>query len=449
MIFNIIVKENKEDKFTIDERENNKVVAISSYLDYNSSVEKYVSHSILSRLKKNNLNPSENAIDFINLGLATYVFDQLVTRGDYGYYNWNRYLKIYLPVFDIDKWNNAKKEIESFLSFLSGDKWEIYFRKRESLYSDYKRDENKIEKVCLLSGGLDSFIGAVDLLEKGCKNIAFVSHHKMGNSGDKSTQENLINLLKGEYIDASITPNYFFVQSKPNESDLLNGESSQRARSIIFISLALAVANSYGNDIPIIVPENGLISLNVPLTLTRSGSHSTKTTHPYYIESINKLFLLLGINNLLSNPYRFFTKGEMILQSNKIDFIKQHAYKTISCSKAGLYVQRFHRTEKHCGHCTPCIIRRAALKKAGIDCFSGNYVRDALNDSFPSYDKSSRDIIAFKIALSRLSKTKRNSIFHLLKSGSIPSNKEELKSYIDLYNRGMNEVNSLFFNMSI
>jgi 7-cyano-7-deazaguanine synthase in queuosine biosynthesis len=362
----------------------------------------------------------------------------LVSRETYGYFNWSRYFKVYLAVADLEKWNDAKSDVEHFLSFLSGDKWELYLRKRGNIYSNYKREKNQIEKICLLSGGLDSFIGAVDLLENHPKNIAFVSHHKMGNSGEESTQKKTIELLKAEYPDCNIKSNYFFVQAKTKK--ILTGEQSQRARSIIFIALGLAVANSYSNEIPIIIPENGLISLNIPLTKTRFGSHSTKTTHPFFIDQINKLFSHLGINNKLINPYRFCTKGEMILKSNNIDFIKDHASDTISCSKAGLYIQRFHKKEKHCGHCTPCIIRRAAMEKAQIDNFQDNYVRDVLSDNFIPNQTSSRDIIAFRIALERLSKTKRPLIFELLKSGSIPSDATELAEYVDLYKRGMKEV---------
>src|SRR4030043_721767 len=181
MIFNIVIKENKDDKFSVQENSKNKVHYILSYRDFNPTYEKYVSHSILSGLSQKRLSPSENAIDFINLSLGIYVFDQLVSRESYGYYSWSRYFKIYLAVADLEKWNEAKTNVEHFLSFLSGDKWELHLRKREYIYDDYKREKNEIEKVSLLSGGLDSFIGAVDLLEDHPKNIAFVSHHKMGN----------------------------------------------------------------------------------------------------------------------------------------------------------------------------------------------------------------------------------------------------------------------------
>jgi 7-cyano-7-deazaguanine synthase in queuosine biosynthesis len=444
MIFNIVIKESKDDKFSVQSNSKNKVHYISSYKDFTNAEEKYVSHSILSSLSHKKLNPSENAVDFINLSLGVYVFDQLVPRKTYGYFNWSRYFKIYLAVADLGKWEEAKIDIEHFLSFLTGDKWELNLRKRAYIYEEYKRGINKIEKVSLLSGGLDSFIGAVDLLEDNTKNIAFVSHHKKGNSGDESIQKKIIKSLELEYPDINIQPNYFFVQAKTDS--VLTGDTSQRARSIIFIALGLAVANSYSNEIPIFVPENGLISLNIPLTKTRFGSHSTKTTHPFFINQINKLFGHLGLNNKLINPYRFYTKGEMILKSKNADFIKLHASTTISCSKPGLYIQRFHKNEKHCGHCTPCIIRRAAMKKAKIDSFKGNYVRDVLVDNFASNQTSSRDIIAFKFALERLSKIKRPLIFELLKSGPIPCSAEELNEYIDLYKRGMKEVSDFLNN---
>jgi 7-cyano-7-deazaguanine synthase in queuosine biosynthesis len=443
MIFNIIVKSGKDDEFSVTGDSNNKISYISSYRDYDLATEKYINHSITTLLNIKELLPSENAIDFINLSLAIYTFDQLVPRETYGYFNWNRYFKLFIPVVDIDKWNDSKNEIEKFISFLSGDKWEIEFRSREKLYDSYTRIDNNVESVCLFSGGLDSFIGAVDLLEQGVKNIAFVSHHKMGISGDKSIQQSLVNLLEEEYPESKINANYFYVQAKKDNQ--LSGESTQRARSIIFIALALAVANSYGNNVPIYIPENGLISLNVPLTKTRYGSHSTKTTHPYFISELNKLFRQLGLNNEIINPYRFSTKGEMITKSNNSDFIKKHAIKTVSCSKAGYYKQWSGKNELHCGHCTPCIIRRSSMKKAGIDSIKGEYVRDVLNDVFESKETSSRDLIAFKIALSRLSKSKRPLIFELMKSGSIPANSDEIKEYVNVYKRGMEEVNNFLF----
>lgn len=59
----------------------------------------------------------------------------------------------------------------------------------------------------------------------------------------------------------------------------------------------------------LMVPENGLIALNVPLDETRVGSFSTRTTHPFYLSLWNKLLLGLGLNMSVVNPYWNKTKA--------------------------------------------------------------------------------------------------------------------------------------------
>ena len=56
----------------------------------------------------------------------------------------------------------------------------------------------------------------------------------------------------------------------------------------------------------LIVPENGFISINVPLTFARSGSSSTRTTHPYYFKLFQELLLNLGLNIEIFNPISNF-----------------------------------------------------------------------------------------------------------------------------------------------
>ena len=47
----------------------------------------------------------------------------------------------------------------------------------------------------------------------------------------------------------------------------------------------------------IYVPENGFISINTPLTRRRIGSLSTRTTHPYFINSLQLIFNKLNTNS--------------------------------------------------------------------------------------------------------------------------------------------------------
>ncbi|MFW6026477.1 MAG: ATPase, partial [Candidatus Woesearchaeota archaeon] len=75
-----------------------------------------------------------------------------------------------MPVHKIKKWNNVQKALNKMLNFLSGDKWNFYFRKntykfRKNTIDEDKNIINKMEDksfdgISLLSGGLDSFSGA-------------------------------------------------------------------------------------------------------------------------------------------------------------------------------------------------------------------------------------------------------------------------------------------------
>lgn len=429
MTFHIIIKCNSEDGFSIPEDNENKVVSIPSF--YADLPQTIVSQDIVRILSSHDLTPSEAMIDFANVCLAAYTVDQIVSRTQHGHYQWSRYFKVYVPVLNLEEWQSTKEDLENCLSFLSGDKWEFTFRQRTKSYDCYTQAIQTIEQVCLLSGGLDSFIGGNDLLNKH-QSVAFVSHHKGGGSGEKSLQEHLIELFKGEYTNREIASLNFFVQPLQKEN-VFGKEDTQRARSIMFLCLGLLVANSVGEDVPLIVPENGLISLNIPLTKTRYGSYSTRTTHPNFIQSLTKVIRKIGINNPIYNPYRFNTKGEMIVDSANGNFIKNHAYETVSCSKPGYFKRWKGKDEVHCGNCVPCIIRRASMYKAGIDNFADNYVSDVVNN------ETGKDAKAFRIGLARFSSPK-NKIFDLLKSGPINCSTKELEDYIAVYKRGMEEV---------
>ena len=67
-----------------------------------------------------------------------------------------------------------------------------------------------------------------------------------------------------------------------------------------------------GDVVELLIPENGFISLNIPLTPLRLGSLSTRTTHPLFIQQMQDILDALDFRVRLSNPYQFKTKGEML-----------------------------------------------------------------------------------------------------------------------------------------
>ena len=98
--------------------------------------------------------------------------------------NWERNINLSIPVLNIELMNAIKTDLVAALNFLSGDYWQIEFRKRDYEETErYQLDKTKQLKipeqfdcVSMLSGGLDSCIGAIDLLEERKKPL-FVGCH--------------------------------------------------------------------------------------------------------------------------------------------------------------------------------------------------------------------------------------------------------------------------------
>ncbi|EEM58614.1 hypothetical protein bthur0007_35600 [Bacillus thuringiensis serovar monterrey BGSC 4AJ1] len=104
--------------------------------------------------------------------MAVFGVDRVVSR-DKAQDCWTRNIKLYIPVLEIEKWIENKLLLESILDFLSGDKWDIEFRSREftekeieakKRIEEFNGEKINKETICMFSGGLDSFIGAIDLL---------------------------------------------------------------------------------------------------------------------------------------------------------------------------------------------------------------------------------------------------------------------------------------------
>ena len=203
----------------------------------------------------------------------------------------------------------------------------------------------------LLSGGLDSFVGAVDLVTGG-KNAYAVSQIS---AGDKHTQSYFASKIGGGVRHLQLNHNVKF----PGGND-----RSQRARSFIFLAYGVLVATAVqrykdGGNVDLYMCENGLISINPPLTPARLGSLSTRTTHPIFVGQFQQLLDASGLKVTVENPYQFKTKGEMLRACKDQAFLAKHAADTTSC---GRYARNGW---KHCGRCLPCLIRRAAFRMWG------------------------------------------------------------------------------------
>ena len=83
---------------------------------------------------------SNEALDLFYISLMVFYSDRMVLRKN-TLDAWTRSFKIYMPVLELDKWSENKILLENTLSFLSGDRWNFEFRKR-----DYNEKEIQISK---------------------------------------------------------------------------------------------------------------------------------------------------------------------------------------------------------------------------------------------------------------------------------------------------------------
>jgi len=382
-------------------------------------------------------------IDLLILAAAVYAADKRINRAEASQDGWTREIDIYLPVNRADVWGPARHRIEKMLGFLTGDLWRILFRPLSEKIVELTEFEDElappiVTNLCLFSGGLDSFIGAIDLLQKGRAPL-LISHSWVAT--DSSHQQSCLEALTQQY--GADRTQQVRCRIGFGEQDLKvtqNGETTERSRSFLFFAIAGATASGITTPAKTTVPENGLISLNIPLDPLRLGAFSTRTTHPYFIARFNELLRTLGIPTELENPYRFMTKGEMVRDCLNPMFLKANVANTVSCSSASK-ARWQGKTPGHCGHCVPCLIRRAALLDLPDPT---TYSIGALTDKMhPANHAEGEHIRSFQLAIHRLNRDRSASAILVQKTGSLSDHPGKIKEFAEMYCRGLAEVETL------
>jgi hypothetical protein len=396
----------------------------------------YVGNDAVSRITDVfHHNVRSEAEDLLYLALSVYTADLRIPRSKTKD-RWTRDIRLYVPVFNEALWQKNEELVTRTLAFLTGDTWSIRFRARGEQVQWEEKFEDEVpkpEKVCLFSGGLDSLVGAIEILAEGT-HVALAGHHGAGVAN--AFQSQTLDILQRRY-EGQITPFMFYAQ--PPKRKITEGEPSMRSRSFLFFAMGVAVASAIGDGTPLVIAENGFISLNVPLTPSRAGSASTRTTHPHYTKLFSEMISAVRLNVPLHLPYRFKTKGEMIAQCGKKspDVLTETTPLTMSCSHAEAGRFRGFSPKEHCGYCVPCIIRRAATDFAGIS--DADYGIDVRIETPDYWTNSGRDARAFEMAINRDAAMNINrAVFKILGPGPLPA--VDIKQYGEMYLRGLAEV---------
>jgi len=310
--------------------------------------------AIKEEIAHRRLHPAPKAWDFLSLALAVIAAD-LAGHRTKSPDGWTREFELDVAVADPAFWNAQRDLVSHLLGFLTTDVWKLNFI--DGGYSPKPPDKLCLPSedcVSLLSGGLDSFIGNVDLVSRG-KRPFVVSQTVVG---DAENQRTFAQVLGGGLRHLQM--NHNAEVPKPETP------STQRARSLIFLAYGTLAATTLklyhdGGTATLYVCENGFISINPPLTAMRLGSLSTRTTNPVFLSLIHQLFDAAGLRVRLENPYQLKTKGEMLKDCADQTLLAKYACETTSC---GRYLIHGHT---HCGRCVPCLVRRAAFRAAGMN----------------------------------------------------------------------------------
>jgi 7-cyano-7-deazaguanine synthase in queuosine biosynthesis len=290
------------------------------------------------------------------LALGVWAADKLLPREE-APDAWTRSITLHLPGTPV--WGKLAPRLTRLVNFLTDDQWTLKLREAPpGLSFGGKWPPGwQPQAVVLFSGGLDSLVGALDLLEGG-QRLLLVSHYDFGQLA--GVQQDLAGALVSHYGSERVAHLGLRVQFPETR------EFSLRSRSLLYLALGLTAAAALGEEVPLVVAENGWMSLNPPLTPNRLGSYSTRTTHPHFLERLAALWGDAGLHHQLHNPYQSLTKGEVLSRCRNRNLLQRLYPRTVSCARP--VVSRWQRGPAGaCGYCYPCLLRRAALHLLGWD----------------------------------------------------------------------------------
>ena len=383
--------------------------------------------------------PDPMALDLLVIAGACYVVDK-ATRRKSASDAWTRDLRVSFPVSDSKRWEKVADRLNTALTFLSGDVWRTSFRQSPcKLFVAPKTRRKKaptpgepetFEAVSLFSGGLDSLVGTIDYLAKNpTSRLMLIGHYDA--PGPRSQQKDVY-----EQVSARFPGRTKLVQVRVSQRPAKNIEPSLRSRSIVFLGLGIYAAAEIGKTVPLLAPENGMIALNLPLTPSRSGSCSTRTMHPFYLNTLRSVLKDLELQNELINPLGLKTKGECVIECRDPGLLSSLTSRTVSCSHGSRRQDWKRKSATNCGYCVPCLIRRAALHATKLD--SGKqYGIDVCSDELTvsSERTSADDLRAVTNALRHF-----NSDASIRKAIMSVARVEPLEGYMNMVRRGLDEL---------
>jgi 7-cyano-7-deazaguanine synthase in queuosine biosynthesis len=318
------------------------------------------------------------ARDLVRIAVAVHLADRLVRRTMRAGYR-QRSFTVTIELEEPQRWSPQRALLEELAEFATQDRWRFVLTRSKAVKRTAGVAANPTapapEIVALFSGGLDSLCGAAYLARRGAR-VAFVVHTPPG-------REKVRDLIARTFEAFGRPPPdpvhvvAFAVRPRQQNRDGVRTyfqEPTRRSRPFFFLALAGATALALGAR-RVQMGENGALGLSLPMRRGHHGPRMTRQAHTFLLDGFRRV--LDGVAPgprpwSFENPYADSTKGEACAE---LAGASPLAAETLSCEYGGQQAKRLRRweratgranRERQCGLCVPCLVRRAALHRAGI-----------------------------------------------------------------------------------
>jgi len=197
--------------------------------------------AVKSEIQRRRLVPAERAWDLLSIALSVVTADFAGLR-DRSPDGWTREFEIDIAVADPAFWTSQAVALSGALGFLTTDRWTLHFQDGGMLPAPPRNPVYPTEDcIALLSGGLDSLIGVIDLAVAGRK--PFVVSQTVRGDADKQVE-----------FAGRIGGGLNHLQLNHNAHSPGVQESSQRGRSVVFMAFGVVAATSlqrYHQGLPV------------------------------------------------------------------------------------------------------------------------------------------------------------------------------------------------------
>ena len=319
------------------------------------------------------------ARDLVQIAIAVHLADRQIRRSFRSGHRPRR-MSVVVPLEEPDRWTPHRALLEELASFATQDAWTMSF----PLNSAKRRAESTDPAaapsvVALFSGGLDLLCGAAYLANRG-EVVGLLTHSPPSEKTVRALTEPLPARIGGRNpssyrpLSISLRP----VQRDENGSRRNFQEFSRRSRPFFYLGLASAAAMATGAK-RVQMSENGALGASLPIRRSNYGAFMTRQGHSFLMDGFQTLVHAAVPETSLErfeNPFSMMTKGEAC---RHLKAAADLARRTLSCEYVGQQIARLRRWVeenrggrtysaefRQCGLCVPCLVRRAAMRAAGL-----------------------------------------------------------------------------------